>query len=404
LSHEPESVSLLYITYHENILYSGILRGQVQKMLEGLLVQSDGLKATLLCYINPYQFWRDRGKWRELKQTLANDKVKLIKLPLLLPSRWHWQFSVLSLIFCLIPLWFILRGGKYNVVHSRSYFAGMIAQWAKKLTGARHVFDPRGPFAEEGLQSGFWHEGDSTHNFWLKVERELMCESDAVVAVTPDYKRAFIEFGARKVVFVPNRGDVRHFAEQSKQTILPETPVMLFFGGMDGAWYHPSRVGQFYLALKADVPDLKLKLISRANPQMVADGLGKVGVAESDWTLESRLPEEMPEHIASGTFGLMLGLRPSGNWPVKFAEYMACGVPVVVEELVGKHITVPVEKWGLGIVVDMDDEASFKQISGLISVRTEYSQRCREFALKRLDMSRSSAQYARLYRQLLELK
>jgi len=209
--------------------------------------------------------------------------------------------------------------------------------------------------------------------------------------------------GAAKAVFIPNRGEVRFFSERSRQVSLTDTPTLVFCGGMESAWYHPQRVGSHFLAAKSVIPNLRLYIISHFDRQKIWTAFQSLGIGESDWFAASFPPSEVPEQMARGDLGLILGFNPEVSWPVKFAEYLACGVPLVVDKRIGKYVTGQVEKWGLGVVVDEEDRDSFQQIKEELANRADYSRRCRDYALKRLDIARTSFQTARMYRQILRI-
>jgi len=279
---------------------------------------------------------------------------------------------------------------------------------------------------EEMAMNRFWPRNRSTFKFWKWVEQRILSSSEAVIAVTPYFKEKFIGQGARKVVFIPNRSDVAHFLSSSKSSSASKfnqnsisknrtgidlsnlhsksfksSPVLIFTGEMDSVWYKPEQVAVHYLLLKREVPDLKLKLITRIDPEIIKNRIETAGVNSEDWSVEASFPSEIPSRICGASLGLILGLRPTGNWPVKFAEYVAAGVPVAVERETGPHLTHEVEKWEIGVVIDESDPETYRKAAEVIVQRDEYTDRCQRYAVKRMDIARSAVQYIRLYRQVL---
>ena len=106
--------------------------------------------------------------------------------------------------------------------------------------------------------------------------------------------------------------------------------------------------------------------------------------------------------MAGSGIGLAMAFRPAGNWPMKYGEYLACGVPVAVERGIGEHITRPVQRWKLGVVLDENDPDSYSAALEVLKNRPEYSERCIRYARLKLKISHTSIQYVRLYRELLK--
>jgi len=194
---------------------------------------------------------------------------------------------------------------------------------------------------------------------------------------------------------------VEPFASAAADTANYENNL-LFIGEMDSEWNSPVRVVMHFKRLKVVVPDLKLRLITRKDPRYVKQVLDEEGLDRADWTLESARPEEMPGRMAGSGIGLAMAFRPSGNWPMKYAEYLACGIPVAVEREIGEHITGPVQRWKLGIVLDENNPDNYSAVAEVLNNRAEYTERCIRYAQSKLDISHTSAQYARLYRELLK--
>ena len=132
--------------------------------------------------------------------------------------------------------------------------------------------------------------------------------------------------------------------------------------------------------------------------------LDELKIVRDDWSLEASKPEEIPSRIAGTGAGLVVAMPAAGGWsvwPIKFGEYLAAGIPVVVEKGVGEHITNAVTRWKLGMVIEACNPESYRGISEVFEHREAYSERCIAYARKKLTISHSTAQYARLYRQLL---
>ena len=399
------NVRLLYIIYNENLLHNGILRGQVIKLIEQLSQRNEIEEICILSFVNPMSLIKSRLAWRSLSSSLKSKGIRLKLSPMFFPVKWKFITTLLSLVHCLPILMITLLLGRFNVIHTRSYTAGLLGHLAQLLTGKIHIFDPRGPLPEEMVLNEIWLEGSYTFKFWKYIEQRIIMQSSSVVAVTPGWKKQFRRRGARKSVFIPNRADFDYFYSESISKPIPPKPIFLSIGEMNSYWNRPELVSKVYLRLKHKIPDLHLRLITRMEADFIQQKLSMLHINDNDWSLESFSPEEIPGKISGSSFGYITAKwHPDGNWPVKMAEYLACGIPLAVDEGADSAITNLVEKWDLGIVIRDNDESYLQKAVEIVDNMPEYRDRCRWFAKKYLDISRSADQYLRLYMQELRQK
>ena len=394
-------IRLLYVTYNENVLESGILFSQVRKMLAEVVSRGEVEYVRLLSFISPRLWLRCRRGYSHLKVELRDKGIDFRVRLMPAAQTWRWPAVPLLVVFCLPIILLHLITGNFGVIHSRGYGAGLLGLLASALTGAKFVFDPRGPFPEEMVLNGKWLASDTTFRFWKAVEKRLVSDSDAIIAVAPRFRKDFLALAARKAVYVPSRVDIEPFISAASKIPVFQNSLLFI---SDTAWYSIERIAKHFKSMKYFIPDLKLRLITRLDLSQIERVLDDSGIKRSDWLVKAATRDEIPELIAGSGFGLALGVYPSGNWqvwPIKFLEYLAAGVPVLVERQIGEHITHIVKRWKLGAVLDDDDPGCYRMAAAILGNRAEYSSRCIDYARKKLPISHCAAQYTRLYRQLL---
>jgi len=100
-------------------------------------------------------------------------------------------------------------------------------------------------------------------------------------------------------------------------------------------------------------------------------------------------------------------IRPSfskqASCATKFAESLACGVPVVINSGVGDHDN-HLRNRGIGIVLDKLDEQSYesaaRELLELLA-NSETSDRCRSAAEQGFSLAGAVKQYGELYGRLI---
>ncbi|MFH0766268.1 MAG: glycosyltransferase [Calditrichota bacterium] len=398
---------LLYLTYQENILGSGILHTQVVGMLECLASLSGIQSVTLLSYMSPQLLWRERRGFKDLRQRLAARGIRLIRLPMIVPGRakllWWLPFMLWAL-----PTFIVALITRCQVLHARSYPAAVLAWAATRLIRAEFVFDPRGPFPDEMVMNDIWKEGSLTHRWWRRIEDLLIASAGAVVGVTPEYRDEYRGRGARRAVFVPNRTDAQPFIQAARKAQLPERKLsgegceLLFTGELHSVWNDPALVGWHFQALRRRYPGFRLRMITSARTDQAERALRELGVDLSRVTFESHRPADMPGAVQGAALGLIFKTKPIHSvWMVKMAEYLAAGIPILADRtMVGLPLQI-ILKRRLGVQADPDRPEDYAAVDDIITNWQAWSDRCREYAAKRLDISSTARQHLRIYRRLV---
>ncbi len=418
MEHRQEQLpALLYLTYHENVLRAGILHTQVVKMLEQVAGLGKLRRIVLLSYLSPQTFWRERKRISPFKKKMAKCGITVILLPMLIPAKWKLPFPLLMYLW-VIPTWIVTLLTGCRIIHSRGYPAAMIAQTVSKFLSLHTVFDPRGPYPAEMVMNSIWRLGSSTERFWKKVEARLIATADVVIGVTPEYRDEFRSRDVKQAIFIPNRTDTKAFREaaeasiRERNSIFCRPPVvgsneqktdleLLFIGELHSVWNDPRVVGRHFVALNRRFPDARLRLITTANPEKAQAMLSHAGVDSPRVTFESRRPEEMPKAMQGATFGLIFcAVNVHSLWSVKIAEYLAAGIPLIVDKsMIGLPLKI-IQSKRLGVVVDPENPDDYNKVDLVLQNWPEWSERCIRYSQRRLDLNSTARQHLRLYRSL----
>ena len=131
--------------------------------------------------------------------------------------------------------------------------------------------------------------------------------------------------------------------------------IVTYLGSL--AWYqllHESL--RIFRLIKSTRPDAKFLAIS-TQPGPIRQAVQDAGINDHDVKLLSLAPEEVPRYLAASNIGLLLRERSPINGvasPVKFGEYMAAGIPLVISHGVGDY-SAAVREHQLGICIDITE-------------------------------------------------
>ena len=114
----------------------------------------------------------------------------------------------------------------------------------------------------------------------------------------------------------------------------------------------------------------------------------------------------MPVVFSMADFSMIFynrSLSGAGCSPIKFAESLACGVPVIINRGIGDCDKI-VKENGVGIVLENFSEADFEKAideMGLMLLERENTRRrCREVAGRLFPLKKGVDDYARVYERL----
>jgi glycosyltransferase involved in cell wall biosynthesis len=283
-----------------------------------------------------------------------------------------------------------------GIVHARSDIAAL----AGVLRGSRTlIWDCRALMADHrrALSTSFHHRIESI--FFSFMERIVAKRSCKIIVITkaviPILKSRY-ELQDDKFQYISTCVDTSKFdisfplSSHSNElrilisgTLSPAYDVELMNKILDRLKYHTNVKVTLALAKNHDQSWKDLKFI--------------------DEILEVK-HELMPQLITQMDFGFAIwrndfGVALKSVAATKVAEFLACGVPVVVNSLQGDFgALVPANDVGVSIVNSSDDEIE-RVVSNLLRLSKDEKVhiRCREFALKNYDLSKAIDDLNKLY-------
>lgn len=243
-----------------------------------------------------------------------------------------------------------VRQRNIDVVLARSILPGAMTQLARRTARWKFhfIYDADGLPADERVEFAGWSPNGAKYRTFRWLDRSSVKAADQVLVRTPQAveilsKRASVSPERFRVVTNGKDSLMYHPAtdEQRTQTraelgIAVEAPVLVYVGSVGPQYRLPDMV-RLFDAVRAQRDDTTfLVLTSSRNHRNVhnvlnRNGSGRAIVLEAD-------PSDVPRYLAVGDLGLALRsptLSQRAVAPIKVAEYLLCGVPVVYTPGVG---------------------------------------------------------------------
>ena len=400
--------TILYVTY------DGVLEplgaSQVLAYLERL---SAGHRIMLLSFEKPADL-ADQGRVQALAARLRSSGLTW------LPLRYHKRPSALATAFDVAHgIWRgrrLARRGRVAIVHARSYVPALIALGCRGASNAKFVFDMRGFWIDEKIEAGHWPPGGWLTRVARRWERRFFAEADALVSLTRAGVESLAAFGHRLrpgaiVEVIPTCADLTRFSPGAKDAALTREldlagRTVIGCVGTMGNWYLREPMLRYLALCVRELPGVRVLIVTRDDHDALRRDAEAAGLPPDRLVLRSAPFEEMPRYVRlmdAGVFFISPAPSKRGSAATKLAEFLGCGVPVIVNDGVGDSGAI-VRTDRVGVVVA--DVAPATQLASLDDVRlmladSDIAARCRAAALARFDVAAGAERYASLYARLI---
>jgi glycosyltransferase involved in cell wall biosynthesis len=402
------------------ISYNGMLDplGQTQVIPYLRELARLGCQFTLLSFERSAAFEAaGKEKLKELHRQLAADNIE-----------WHWlryhqkpslpatAYDVMAGIRLGRKL---VRQNRIEMVHARAHIPATIALSLKKQFGIKMIFDIRGLMAEEYVDAEHWKKGGVPYRITKAMERRALAAADGVVTLTEriwPIIAGWEGLRGRNVIreVVPCCTDLQLFKfnadERERRRAefgLQDRLTIVYSGSIDG-WYLTEEMADFFAQLLRRNSLAHFLWLTHGNRERITGMMQERSIAPGSYTIRSMSPRDVPSYLSAGDAGLSF-IKPCfsklASSPTKNAEYLACGLPVIINAGIGDSDTLVTEE-GLGALVTEFEEAEYTKaisiIENLARDPETTRKRARAAAERFFDVRQCGIErYARLYERVL---
>jgi glycosyltransferase involved in cell wall biosynthesis len=410
-----QEMRTLYITY--NGATEPLIRSQGIPYLKGLAAR--GIGCVLLSFEKPSA---GRTEQMAVKKELDEHGIEWKRLTYhKSPSLPATVFDILMGAVTGINL-VLLR--KIDVVHARATVPAVMAYIITRLTRTKFVYDERGLMAEEYADGGMWKRDGAIYRAVRSIEKMLLMRADAVVVLTENIKK-FLSEG----MYLPLRGrqlnihvipccvDLGRFfpvpseKEDVRRKIDPALAgkfVFIYTGSL-GTWYMLDEMLDFYTASKEAIPEAHLLVVTHIGQETVREAAARHGLGPEDITITGASFDDMPVYLRAADAGIFF-IRPvlskRSSCPIKFAEYLASGLPVVINSGIGDTARI-VEEGPAGVVVGGFSQEEYARAANEIKALSKdgrTAQLCRGKAEGIFSLASGIDKYEKVYESIRSSK
>jgi len=402
------------------ISYNGMLDplGQTQVIPYLRELAKRGVKFTLLSFERDKAFTPEGvRKCKELREKLQADRIE-----------WHWlryhqRPSVPATIYDVLAgirkASSLVRRNRIEMVHARAHIPATIAVALKRRFGTKMIFDLRGLMAEEYVDAEHWREGGLPYRLTKAAERRILAATDGIVTMTKRIWPIIKEWqGLRgRAVHhevIPCCADLSLFKfsdvdrERRRNELgLGDQFTVVYSGSLDG-WYLTEKMVDFFATLLKGNPKAHLLWLTNGSADRVRELMRSRHVETNNFSVLSVAPAEVPSYLAAADAGLSFIKRcfsKLASSPTKNGEYLACGLPLVINAGVGDSDAL-IDDWNAGVLIEEFTADEFAEAGRAIEAmvaRPEVRQHARSVAEQLFDLNTiGTERYVSLYQRVLE--
>ncbi len=319
---------IFYLTYND--AYSGIYSSQVIDVVRFLRTDlKQSIKLVAFVSLRNY---------REEKRKIKSELTDAVVLPMF-PGVKRWRKNTFLLrLYCGLK--------KPEMIIGRSVMATQLALMVKNNRIRKVVYDGRGAIAAEWKEYGVVKEPGMLNEIF-ELEKEVVLASDSRIAVSKklvEHWQTNFNYSGQSHVVIPCTLN-KVFTENpiSEESIrasrhklgLLENDIVFIYSGSVAGWQ------SFELLYDFIAP-----LLKEANCKMVflADKDANILKLEKEFPgkviCRKVSAKEVPSCLLAGDYGLLIRENSITNKvasPVKFAEYLSCGLQVIISEELGDY-------------------------------------------------------------------
>jgi glycosyltransferase involved in cell wall biosynthesis len=311
----------------------------------------------------------------------------------------------------------LVRRNRIEMVHARSHIPATIALWLKRRFGLKMIFDLRGLMAEEYVDAEHWREGSVPYRLTKAAERRILAATDGIVTLTERIWPIIKEWDGLRGRAVHQEvipccvdlslfefsGDER--ARRRGELGIGDRLTMVYSGSLDG-WYLTEQMADFFASyLKRDA-SAHLLWLTTGSHDRVRELMARRNIGADNFSVLAVAAAEVPSYLAAADVGLAFIKRcfsKLASSPTKNGEYLACGLPLVINAGVGDSDAL-INDWKAGVLIDEFTDEAFAEAGRQVDVVAgdpNAQAHSRSVAEQVFDLKIAGERYAALYERVL---
>ena len=308
------------------------------------------------------------------------------------------------------------RVHKFDLIHCRSYLAGMVGRNIKQLSGTPYIFDMRGFWPDERVEGKVWNLKNpvfrSIYLFFKYQEKKLLIAANHTVTLTFEAKREIWSWKLTPknipITVIPCCVDLNLFdpskISKNREDLRTELGLgiddfVLVYLGSVGTWYLLEEMLDFFKSVLKERPSAKFLFISHDN-EIILNACRSRNIDPSSIIIKAGTREQVPSLVASADLGIFF-IKPvyskKASSATKCAELLAMGLPLIANEGVGDNDSLFAQS-EIGLLVKSFSEENYHKAIRLIPELLKLTpENIRKTAEQNFSLAHALRQYQNVY-------
>ncbi|MBC7387713.1 MAG: hypothetical protein H7329_00740 [Opitutaceae bacterium] len=297
----------------------------------------------------------------------------------------------------------ILTTNSFDIIHCRGYIPALLGQRASIKFKVPFIFDMRGWWPDEKLESGSWSSllFRPVYHYFKKKEDSFFKDSIVTVSLTDSGKKEINKLGYKNVKQIPTCTDLTLFRRNDDKTILdnkmsigfPSDSKVLIYSGALGGNYPIEEIFLFLNAfLRKSINHYCLILSKETLPENLQ--------LPEKTVIKSVNYTEVNKYLSIGDYGLIYykkAFSNIGRCPTKLGEYWACGLQVLCPSKIGDLDNLFTKYPNAGFSIRNWNEAEINDVLEIAINSNKNSDELKHAAFDYFDLKKGVEFYKNLY-------
>lgn len=301
------------------------------------------------------------------------------------------------------------RSFDIRILHSRGLFPSIISYCGKKILSKnlQFIYDNRGVQIDEEIYKGRWKEKSIKVKFFRFIEKRVIINSSYVVVVSQQFKKHLLELFKKpsfqnKIIVIPNRTILPQINKKFLPQLKHKNKIICAYSGSAASWQSLDKMLKFMINAIKHINNIQFRIITY-EADFFHLFISKNPSLKERVEIITAEPKDVYKELIKCNLGLLFRETSIVNKvasPLKFAEYLAAGLPVLISEEIGDSEII-VNDYKIGTVIKNDNyEDALNQVIALLQQDDIYV-RCRNLAEEQFSITDSIKEYLNLYNKLM---